>query len=132
MRLKREGSPLDFSTRERVPTLLPGQVGTASSVGMGATEAGYAEVMRTFYVVTHPEVTHHRERLVGGWHDSELTPQGGEDAQRIAAELGRVVTTGEPVEVYTSDLKRATQTAEVTAEVLGVTAIADRRLREKS
>lgn len=88
--------------------------------------------MRTFYVVTHPEVTHHRERLVGGWHDSELTPQGGEDAQRIAAELGRVVTTGEPVEVYTSDLKRATQTAEVTAKVLGVTAIADRRLREKS
>ncbi|WP_291799342.1 hypothetical protein [Brevibacterium sp.] len=30
--------------------------------------------MRTLCVVTHPEATHHVHELVGGWHDSELTP----------------------------------------------------------
>lgn len=47
--------------------------------------------MRTLLVVTHPEATHHVEKVVGGWHDSRLTcwgapspPSGGEgnDFQR--------------------------------------------------
>lgn len=88
--------------------------------------------MRTLYVIAHPEATHHRDRIVGGWHDSELTPQGREDAQRIAAEVRRAVPAGEPAEIYTSDLKRAAQTAEAIADLLGITPIADRRLREKS
>ena len=32
--------------------------------------------MKTLYVVTHPEATHHVERVVGGQFDSDLTATG--------------------------------------------------------
>ncbi|WP_414936372.1 histidine phosphatase family protein [Amycolatopsis sp. cmx-11-51] len=86
--------------------------------------------MRTVYVVTHPESTHHLDRLVGGWYDSELTPEGERAAVAIAESLHAKVP--EDVELYTSDLRRAARTAEVIGERLGVTPIPDRRLREKS
>jgi broad specificity phosphatase PhoE len=40
--------------------------------------------MRTVYVVTHPEATHHVDGLVGGWSDSDLTDKGLAHAERIA------------------------------------------------
>ena len=40
--------------------------------------------MRNIYVVAHPEATHHVERVVGGWHDSKLTPAGARAAGTIA------------------------------------------------
>ncbi|MFI9771920.1 histidine phosphatase family protein [Streptomyces sp. NPDC052415] len=43
--------------------------------------------MRTLYVVTHPEATHHVEGVVGGWHDSQLTPVGVRAAVSIAQAL---------------------------------------------
>ncbi|WSB66685.1 histidine phosphatase family protein [Streptomyces decoyicus] len=43
--------------------------------------------MRTLYVVTHPEATHHVEGVVGGWHDSQLTPSGIRAALSIAQAL---------------------------------------------
>ncbi|MFD7620830.1 histidine phosphatase family protein [Streptomyces sp. NPDC059802] len=43
--------------------------------------------MRTLYVVTHPEATHHVEGVVGGWHDSQLTPAGVRAARSIAQAL---------------------------------------------
>lgn len=48
----------------------------------------YGETVgRTVFVVTHPEATHHVEGLVGGWHDSDLTPRGLKDADTIAQAL---------------------------------------------
>jgi probable phosphoglycerate mutase len=78
--------------------------------------------MRHVYLVTHPEAQHHVDGLVGGWYDSELTARGRQQADRIADVLASRI--GEqPVEIYSSDLKRATQTAEVQT---------DARLRERS
>lgn len=88
--------------------------------------------VRTLYVVTHPEATHHVERVVGGWHDSELTPAGQRAAIAIAKELRTRIADGADVEVYSSDLKRTWQTATVVADLLRVEPVADRRLREKS
>ncbi|MFC4011294.1 histidine phosphatase family protein [Nonomuraea purpurea] len=88
--------------------------------------------MRTLYVVTHPEATHHVEGVVGGWHDSQLTPVGLSAAVSIAQALRAQIPDGADVELFSSDLRRTRQTAEKVAELFGVKPILDRRLREKS
>ncbi|WP_410664355.1 histidine phosphatase family protein [Amycolatopsis sp. lyj-84] len=86
--------------------------------------------MRTVHVVTHPESTHHVDRLVGGWFDAELTPGGERAAVAIAESLRAKVPDG--VEIHSSDLRRTARTAELIGERFGVTPVLDRRLREKS
>ncbi|MGW8685631.1 histidine phosphatase family protein [Streptomyces sp. NPDC055817] len=88
--------------------------------------------MRTLYVVTHPEATHHLENVVGGWHDAQLTPAGIRAALSIAQALRARIPDGAEVEVFSSDLQRTSRTAEEVAELFGVKPILDRRLREKS
>ncbi|MEV6381769.1 histidine phosphatase family protein [Streptomyces sp. NPDC051773] len=88
--------------------------------------------MRTLYVVTHPEATHHVEAVVGGWHDSRLTPAGVRAAASIAQALRTRIPDGAEVELFSSDLQRTRRTAEEAAELFGVKPILDRRLREKS
>ncbi|WP_319694063.1 histidine phosphatase family protein [Streptomyces sp. ME19-01-6] len=88
--------------------------------------------MRTLYVVTHPEATHHVEAVVGGWHDSRLTPAGVRAAASIAHALRAQIPDGAEVELFSSDLQRTRRTAEEAAELFGVKPILDRRLREKS
>lgn len=85
--------------------------------------------MRTLHVVVHPEATHHVERLVGGWFDSELTPKGLQTAQLIARSLRAKVPSGE---LITSDLRRTVQTAEVIGKALNLQPQPDARFREKS
>jgi probable phosphoglycerate mutase len=84
------------------------------------------------YVVTHPEATHHIEDRVGGWFDSELTGRGLEHAARIADALADRVDQRTDVALYTSDLRRAIQTAAAIAERLGTPAMMLPDLREKS
>ena len=88
--------------------------------------------MRTLYVVTHPEATHHVEGVVGGWHDSQLTPAGVRAAVSLAQALRAQVPDGTEVELFSSDLRRTRRTAEEVAELFGVKPALDRRLREKS
>ncbi|MFE6901305.1 histidine phosphatase family protein [Streptomyces sp. NPDC057717] len=88
--------------------------------------------MRTLYVVTHPEATHHLEGVVGGWHDAQLTPAGIRATLSIAQALRARIPGGAGVEVFSSDLQRTSRTAEEVAELFGVKPILDRRLREKS
>ncbi|MFD5121354.1 histidine phosphatase family protein [Streptomyces sp. NPDC058385] len=88
--------------------------------------------MRALYVVTHPEATHHVEGVVGGWHDSRLTPAGLWAAGSIAQALRARIPNGAEVELFSSDLQRTLQTAMEVAELFGVKPVLDRRLREKS
>jgi probable phosphoglycerate mutase len=88
--------------------------------------------MRNVYVVTHPEATHHVQRVVGGWHDSQLTAAGVRAAASIAEELRTRIPSDATVELFSSDLQRATQTARIVADHLNVELVLDRRLREKS
>lgn len=88
--------------------------------------------MRTIHVVTHPEATHHVDRLVGGWYDSVLTPAGNRAAAAIAETLRARVPEDADVEVFSSDLRRTAQTATVVGARLGVEPVFDQRLREKS
>lgn len=88
--------------------------------------------MRDVFVVVHAESEHHNEGLVGGWYDSELSEVGREQAARVAAEVRRSVPVGVPCRVYTSDLRRAVQTAEPIASSLEADVVELRGLRELS
>ncbi|UQX03574.1 histidine phosphatase family protein [Streptomyces sp. RerS4] len=88
--------------------------------------------MRSIHVVTHPEASHHVEGLVGGWHDSALTPEGLREAAAIARALRSEIPEGADVELISSDLKRTRRTAEEIGALFGVEPVLDRRLREKS
>lgn len=88
--------------------------------------------MRSIHVIAHPEATHHVEGVVGGWHDSDLTPAGARAAEAIARALRSAIPDGAEVELFSSDLRRARRTADAVAEKFGVTPMLDRRLREKS
>ena len=88
--------------------------------------------MRTVYVVTHPEATHHLERVVGGWHDSTLTERGRRQAGAIARELRSRIPQGAAVELFSSDLKRTAETAAAIGRTLGVEERLLEGLREKS
>ncbi|MFF0739361.1 histidine phosphatase family protein [Streptomyces sp. NPDC004111] len=88
--------------------------------------------MRTLHVVTHPEATHHVEGVVGGWHDSHLTPAGVRAAAAVARALRAAIPRGEEVELFSSDLERTRRTAQEVAGLFGTEPVLDRRLREKS
>jgi 2,3-bisphosphoglycerate-dependent phosphoglycerate mutase len=62
--------------------------------------------MRTLYVVIHPEATHHVERIVGGWHDSELTTASRRAAAYISRALREQVPDHAEEELFSSDLQR--------------------------
>jgi 2,3-bisphosphoglycerate-dependent phosphoglycerate mutase len=88
--------------------------------------------VRTVHVIAHPEATHHVENVVGGWHDSLLTPAGERAALLIAKALRDRIPPPAKVRLFSSDLQRAAQTAARIAEVFDVEPTLDSRLREKS
>ena len=67
---------------------------------------------KDIYVVAHTQSRHHVEGLVGGWYDSPLTDFGRRQAEAVAARIAALVGDQRPVEIYSSDLMRAAQTAE--------------------
>jgi probable phosphoglycerate mutase len=88
--------------------------------------------MRNLYVVTHTQSQHHLEGVVVGWFDSDLSEHGRVQASRVAVAVRKLIPPGATARVYTSDMRRAVQTAEPIAEALGVQTEPDARLREIS
>lgn len=87
--------------------------------------------MKAIYIVAHPEASHHTAGVVGGWYDSVLTERGIRHARDIAQALTTRLD-GKPVEILSSDLRRAKQTADMIGQALGTGVTTDRDLREKS
>jgi broad specificity phosphatase PhoE len=81
------------------------------------------------WLIRHGESTWNLAGLAQGHNDeAELTERGLRQAADAAAQFGY-----RPVRaIYTSDLRRAQQTANAFAAVLGLPVQADRRLRERS
>jgi broad specificity phosphatase PhoE len=87
--------------------------------------------MKDLFIITHTESVHHIEDKVGGWYDTDLTPRGIRDAETTAEHLMTLVGHSE-VEIYSSDLRRASQTAAVIARRFGSSMTETADLREIS
>ena len=87
--------------------------------------------MKNIYVITHAQSVHHIEDLGGGWYDTSLTEKGIEQAEKFTKFLYKEI--GKPnIPIYSSDLKRAFETAEIIARPFKSGVIQDKRLREMS
>jgi len=85
--------------------------------------------MKDVYVVTHTQSLHHVEGKVGGWYDTGLTTRGKRDALLIAERLADLKGPSD-VEIFSSDLLRASGTARIIGERLGRPVHEMRALRE--
>jgi broad specificity phosphatase PhoE len=80
----------------------------------------------TILLARHGETDWNREQRFQGWADPPLNATGREQAQALRDQLRDTPFDA----VYTSDLKRAHETAEIVAEPHGVPVIANEGLRE--
>lgn len=81
--------------------------------------------MTTLILVRHGETDWNAQHRWQGHSDTELNDAGREQARRLAEGLGRVDA------LYSSDLSRARETAEILAGTIGVEVRFDQRLRER-
>ncbi|MGF7057463.1 histidine phosphatase family protein [Brassicibacter mesophilus] len=85
--------------------------------------------MEKIIIVQHCQSEHHINNLSGGWTDTPLTDFGREQANLIGTRLKKE-TNGEGYVLYSSDLMRAKQTAEIVGSHLDINIIEESGLRE--
>ncbi len=84
--------------------------------------------MRNVYVVAHAQSMHHIEKLGGGWYDTSLSDLGRTQAEKTGHYLKSIIKSD--VKIISSDLKRAAETAEIIAGILGGNVTLDKGFRE--
>ena len=87
--------------------------------------------MKHIITVQHTQSIHHTNGMVGSWTDWDLTELGKTQADHIGQKLKDELA-GKNVVMYSSDLKRAKQTAEEIEKHLGVKPILRSELRERN
>ena len=87
--------------------------------------------MKHIITVQHTQSVHHTNGMVGSWTDWDLTELGKEQACNIGRKLKEELA-GEKVIIFSSDLKRAKQTAKIIADHLGAEPIFRQELRERN
>lgn len=86
--------------------------------------------MKTIITIQHTQSLHHTNGMVGSWTDWELSDFGKEQAENIGKNLAGELS--EKYVIYSSDLLRAKQTAEIVGKHLGVEPIFKTELRERN
>jgi broad specificity phosphatase PhoE len=81
----------------------------------------------TLIFVRHGQAQSNATGVIGGWRDYPLTDLGREQARAAARRLAALPTAA----VYASDLSRASETARLIAEPLGLEVIEHAALRER-
>ena len=87
--------------------------------------------MKNIITVQHTQSVHHTNGMVGSWTDWDLTELGKQQADNIGNNL-KTELEGKDFIIYSSDLLRARQTAEIVAQHFGVTPILKKELRERN
>lgn len=87
--------------------------------------------MRKIIVIQHCQSEHHINNMIGGWTDTPLTELGRNQAELIGLRLKNELEK-ESYTIYSSDLMRAKQTADIVANHLNLNVIQDIDLREKN
>lgn len=85
--------------------------------------------MNRIILIRHGEADHALRGLMGGWTDSSLTDLGRAQARVTGEHLATLLGEGD-FGLYSSDLRRAQQTAEIIGECVGLAPIYDEDLRE--
>ena len=85
--------------------------------------------MKNIITIQHTQSVHHTNGMVGSWTDWDLSELGQRQADNIGRNLASVVGEDKFV-LYSSDLKRAKQTAEAVGRYLNLTPILRAELRE--
>lgn len=86
--------------------------------------------MQSIILVQHSQSEHHINNMSGGWTDSKLTELGKEQALKIGISLQSMVEKNKESVLYSSDLLRASQTADILGEQLNLKVHLDQGLRE--
>lgn len=87
--------------------------------------------MKTIITIQHTQSIHHTNGMVGAWTDWNLSELGKIQAGNIGRKLSRELRDKNFV-MYSSDLARARQTAEIVGKQLGITPILRQELRERN
>ena len=87
--------------------------------------------MKTIITIQHTQSVHHTNGMVGSWTDWELSELGVKQANRIGERLKTELSEKRFV-MYSSDLLRARQTAEIIGNDLGLTPVFRTELRERN
>jgi len=82
----------------------------------------------TLHLVRHGETEWNRDGRIQGWADTPLSERGHEQARELAATLGERSIGA----IYSSDLRRAYETAEPLAQRLGLHVRTTPALRERN
>lgn len=90
--------------------------------------------MTEVIIIRHGETHWNTEHRLQGWRDIDLNEMGQRQAQALAKRLAHEHHQGNrPIdEVYSSDLKRAHQTAHAVAQALGLDVQVDAGIRERN
>jgi len=82
--------------------------------------------MTNLYLIRHGETDWNKQGKYTGQMDISINETGREQAKKVAEEMKNL----EPEVIYSSDLKRALETALAISEELNIPIIKDKRLRE--
>ena len=87
--------------------------------------------MKTIITIQHTQSVHHTNGMVGSWTDWDLSDTGKNQAENIGRKLSEEFKDRKFV-MYSSDLKRAQQTAEIVGRHMGLEPILTKALRERN
>ncbi|WP_346889382.1 histidine phosphatase family protein [Clostridium sp. UBA1056] len=88
--------------------------------------------MKRIITIQHTQSVHHTNGMIGSWTDWDLTDLGKEQANNIGIKLREELSKDSVYVMYSSDLKRAKQTAEIVGEHLNLKPIINEALRERN
>lgn len=87
--------------------------------------------MKAILTIQHTQSVHHTNGMVGSWTDWELSEAGILQAKKIGEKL-KTELAEKKIVMYSSDLLRAKQTAEIVGGYLGLTPVLRTELRERN
>jgi broad specificity phosphatase PhoE len=87
--------------------------------------------MKNIITIQHPQSIHHTNGMIGSWTDWNLSDLGIIQADKIGANLALDLINKEYI-MYSSDLLRAKNTAEIVSKHLNITPIITETLRERN
>lgn len=87
--------------------------------------------MKKIITIQHTESIHHTNGMVGSWTDWDLSEAGIKQAHNIGKKLSKELGKEKYI-MYTSDLKRASQTADIVSSYLNIKLVVRPILRERN